>query len=210
MAGVKSVQMFHDMFHENSVYNKEDREGLTKLFKWNIHVKNNMIINCIKTGKTSIKGISTQEYQKYNDTMFQKNIITFTFADVASILKNYWNHVRERKKNNDGRKVKIPHCKKYSICLGRQSFNIVDGTFTFTVIPYKLKISIQLPPYMVEILNNHVVCSAKLTPTKLSISYRQKVESEMTDEEITMKENDKSQETKTKDSIKGKKPYSSL
>ena len=47
MAGVKSVQMFHDVFHENSVNNKEDREGLTKLFKWNIHVKNNMIINCV-------------------------------------------------------------------------------------------------------------------------------------------------------------------
>ena len=60
MAGVKSVQMFHDMFHENSVHNKKDREGLTKLFKWNIHVKNNMIINCIKTGKTSIKGIIKQ------------------------------------------------------------------------------------------------------------------------------------------------------
>ena len=29
MAGVKSVQMFHD----NSVHNKEDREGLSKLFK---------------------------------------------------------------------------------------------------------------------------------------------------------------------------------
>ena len=28
MAGIKSVQMFHDMFHENSVHNKEDREGL--------------------------------------------------------------------------------------------------------------------------------------------------------------------------------------
>ena len=47
MAGVKSVQMFHDMFHENSVPNKEDREGLAKLFRWNIHVKNNMIINCV-------------------------------------------------------------------------------------------------------------------------------------------------------------------
>ena len=45
MAGVKSVQMFYDVFHENSVHSKEDMEGLSKLFKWNIHVKNNMIIN---------------------------------------------------------------------------------------------------------------------------------------------------------------------
>ena len=204
MAGVKSVQMFHDMFHENSVHNKEDREGLSKLFKWNIHVKNNMIINCIKTGKTSIKGISTQEYQKYNDTMFQKNIITFTFADVASILKNYWNHVREANKNKAGKTVKIPHCKKYSVSLGRQAFDIVDDTFTFTVIPYKLKISIQLPPYMIEILNNHVVCSAIITPTKLSISYRQKVESEMTDEEITMKKTIKVKKPKPKTQLKEK------
>ena len=198
MAGVKSVQMFHDMFHENSVHNKEDREGLTKLFRWNIHVKNNMIINCIKTGKTSIKGISTQEYKNHKHTMFQKKIISSTCADVATILKNYWNHVREAKKNNDGRKIKIPHCKKYSVSLGSQSFDIVDDIFTFTVIPYKLKISIQLPPYMIEILNNHVVCSATLTPTKLSISYRQKVESEMTDEEISIKKTLKVKESKPK------------
>ena len=136
--------------------------------------------------------------------MFQKKIISSTCADVASILKNYWNHVRERKKNNDGRKIKIPHCTKYSISLGRQSFNIVDGTFTFTVIPYKLKISIQLPPYMTDILNNHVVCSAIITPTKLSISYRQKVESEMTDEEISIKKTLKVKESKTKHKLKEK------
>ena len=46
MAGVKSVCMFHDVFHENS-RRDGDRESLTKLFKWNIHVKNNMIINCV-------------------------------------------------------------------------------------------------------------------------------------------------------------------
>ena len=130
--------------------------------------------------------------------MFQKKIISSTCADVASILKNYWNHVRERKKNKAGKTVKIPHCKKYSVSLGSQSFDIVDDIFTFTVIPYKLKISIQLPQYMVEILNNHVVCSATLTPTKLSISYRQKVESEMTDGEITAKEMIKTKESKPK------------
>ena len=130
--------------------------------------------------------------------MFQKKIISSTCADVASILKNYWNHVREANKNKAGKTVKIPHCKKYSIYFGSQAFNIVDDIFTFTVIPYKLKISIQLPPYMVEILNNHVVCSATLTPTKLSISYRQKVESEMTDEEITMKKTIKVKKPKHK------------
>ena len=83
--------------------------------------------------------------------MFQKKIITFTFADVATILKNYWNHVMEANKNKAGKTVKIPHCKKYSIYLGSQSFDIVDDIFTFTVIPYKLKISIQLPPYMIQI-----------------------------------------------------------
>ena len=45
MTGTKSVQMFHDMFHENSVHNKDDSEGLSKLLYWNISIKNNMIIN---------------------------------------------------------------------------------------------------------------------------------------------------------------------
>ena len=57
---------------------------------------------------------------------------------------------------------------------------------------------------MVEILNNHVICSANLTPTKLSISYRQKVESEMTDEEISIKKTLKVKESKTKHKIKEK------
>ena len=162
-----------------------------------------MIIDCVKTGKTSRKGINKQEYQKHNKTMFQKKIISSTCSEVATIMKNFWRHVRERKKNNDGRKIKIPHCKKYSASLGSQSFDIVDEVFTFTVILYKLKISIKLPPYMVNILNNHIVCSATLIPTKLSISYRQKVESEMWMKKLPLK-NIKSQGIKTKDSIKRK------
>ena len=31
MAGIKSVCMFHDIFHENSGYNKDDREGLSAI-----------------------------------------------------------------------------------------------------------------------------------------------------------------------------------
>ena len=188
MAGVKSVQMFHDMFHENSVHNKEDREGLAKLFKWITSIKNKMIINCIKTGKTSRNGISKQEYQKHKHTMFQKNIISVYVRRRSQHFKKLLeSRTRKQRKTRTGKTVKIPRCKKYSISLGSQSFDIVDDIFTFTVIPYKLKISIQLPPYMIEILNNHIVCSAIITPTKLSISYRQKVESEMTDEEISIK-----------------------
>ena len=31
MAGIKSVCMFHDIFHENSGHNKDDREGLSAI-----------------------------------------------------------------------------------------------------------------------------------------------------------------------------------
>ena len=68
-----------------------------------------MIINCIETGKTSRKGINKQEYQKHNKTMFQKKIITSTCSGVAMIMKNYWRHVREKKKNNDDKKVNTAH-----------------------------------------------------------------------------------------------------
>ena len=74
MSGIKSVCMFHGIFHKskNSLnessndlsYDQKTRDDLMKLFRWNISMKNNMIINCVKTGKTSREGITRQEYKK--------------------------------------------------------------------------------------------------------------------------------------------------
>ena len=75
MAGVKSVQMFHDVFHENSGHNKDDREGLSKLLYWNISIKNNMIINWyiaemlkMRTAKTCVNGYHTIEMQNMRNS----------------------------------------------------------------------------------------------------------------------------------------------
>ena len=63
MAGIKTVWMFHDEM------NGEKTDDLKKLLGWVKNMKNSMIINC---GKTSRDGITKQEYQNHNHTMFPK------------------------------------------------------------------------------------------------------------------------------------------
>ena len=68
------------MFHDEM--NGEKAEDLKKLLYWVKSMKNKMIINCIKTWKTSRNGITKQEYQNHNHTMFYKKIITSTCSDM--------------------------------------------------------------------------------------------------------------------------------
>ena len=102
-----------------------------------------MIINCVKTGKTSGNGINKQEYKNHNDTIFLKKIITSTCSGVATIMKNYRRHVLEKKK------VKIPHRKKYSISLNNQSFDIRYVHFINNFIHFRI--------YIISILRNILV-----------------------------------------------------
>lgn len=95
MVQLKSIWQYHN---ENSV-------DLTKQFCWILSIKKKMIINSISTGITSRESVVKQEYQKHNNTMFYKPNIVSACADVAGMLRNYYEH-KKRDPN-----TKIPHPK---------------------------------------------------------------------------------------------------
>ena len=61
------------MFHDKM--NGEKADDLKKLFGWVKNMKNSMIINCVKTGKTARNSISIQEYERHKHTMFPKKML---------------------------------------------------------------------------------------------------------------------------------------